>query len=334
MQTGGLSSLHATDFRITENISPTLTLSETDGISRVTPSRSGADGTSFTPSLSQADIEGVETFIFFVGWPRSCHSIVGTMLDAHPNVIIAHEYFIFSQNNIMELNRSRLYNELYRNSYMNARSGWRASNHTQKGYTLNMYSSWQGRFTKLWVIGDKSGGNTALVYLKNSRQFKVKYQHLRGSLRVPIKVLQVVRNPFDMIATNALYLGSSIPRAKVNATPTHKYDKLSILNQSVNDFIRRSTAVVHMTHELRLSPLQVYCEDLISDTAETISNICRFLDLECSREYLQMCTEKTFRNVSASHHLVKWNPTTVSTLKRSLKKFPFFKRYMDTQLSQ
>ncbi len=34
---------------------------------------------------------GVETYCMFIGYPRSDHSIVGALLDAHPNIVIAHE---------------------------------------------------------------------------------------------------------------------------------------------------------------------------------------------------------------------------------------------------
>ena len=63
-----------------------------------------------------------------------------------------------------------------------------------------------------------------------------------------------------------------------------------------------------MISDLGLSPLEVHCEDLVNDPVETISNICQYLDLECSQDYLQMCADKTFKNVSESRHLVQWNP--------------------------
>ena len=123
--------------------------------------------------LSRSDINSIKYFLLFIGWPRSCHSIVGSLLDAHPNVIVAHEFFLFTKlSEDKELsNRSRLYNQLYRNSYMSAKEGWRTSNKTQKGYSLDMAGSWQGQFTKLEVIGDKCGGELIRSYAQNSKKF-------------------------------------------------------------------------------------------------------------------------------------------------------------------
>ena len=47
----------------------------------------------FTP-LNSSEINGLRLLVFFVGFARSGHSIVGSLLDSHPDVIIAHEYKI------------------------------------------------------------------------------------------------------------------------------------------------------------------------------------------------------------------------------------------------
>ena len=39
----------------------------------------------------------VEKFAFFIGFTRSGHSIVGSFMDAHPNMIIAYQYKFFRQ---------------------------------------------------------------------------------------------------------------------------------------------------------------------------------------------------------------------------------------------
>ena len=45
--------------------------------------------------LSQSVVEGVEKFVLFVGYPRSGHSLIASVMDAHPDIVIAHEYLIF-----------------------------------------------------------------------------------------------------------------------------------------------------------------------------------------------------------------------------------------------
>ena len=292
-------------------------------------SASTVDAHSVPPSLSQSDINSVETFLIFIGWAKSCHSILGSMLDAHPNVILAHEYNLFPKIGRPSLNRKRLYQELYKNSYTSVRSnGWRDSGKYSKGYSLEIDGSWQGRFTELKVIGDKSGGRAVKEYNRDSKKFKKLYQQLASSVKVPIKVLQVVRNPLDMIATKVLYMGSSSKYTKVNATIEHKYRNFELINKVAIDFLNFTKAIMRMIPDVGLSPpLEVHCEDLISHPSKTISDICQFLDLECSPDYLQMCVDKTFKNVSESRHLVDWDPNTLPSLIEQLRTFPFFQKY-------
>lgn len=35
--------------------------------------------------------EEVETFCLFLGYPRSGHSMIGALLNAHPNIMMSHE---------------------------------------------------------------------------------------------------------------------------------------------------------------------------------------------------------------------------------------------------
>ena len=279
--------------------------------------------------LNRTDLDSVEHFLIFMGWPRSCHSIIGSMLDAHPNVIVAHEYFLF--NKLVEhpelVARKLLYNQLYNNSYANARKGWRTTKQTRKGYSLSIDRSWQGKFTTLKVIGDKCGGDVTRMYHKNSAQLRTVYRMLKANVKVPIKVLQVVRNPFDMIATMALYRGSGVQDVKVNATKTHKYSDARVINGAIKSVFDMSKMVMRIVPDLGLSPLEVHCEDLIADPAKTLSDICRFLDLECPPDYLQMCVDKTFKTVSESRHTVDWDPNTLLSLINNVKKIPFFHRY-------
>ena len=147
-----------------------------------------------TTTLSQEDIDGVENFIFFVGYPRSGHSIVASLMDAHPNIIVAHEYDLFHKLRYSPLKHRRwetLYYSLYMNSRNNALRGWRSSTKLHKGYTLEVGGGWQGRFTKLKVIGDKSGGRTEQEYEASSPKFVNLYHQLQKMVGVPVRGIQI-----------------------------------------------------------------------------------------------------------------------------------------------
>ena len=53
-------------------------------------------GNEFVP-LRKEDITDVKTFVVFVGFARSGHSIVGALMDAHPDMVIAYEYNVYKK---------------------------------------------------------------------------------------------------------------------------------------------------------------------------------------------------------------------------------------------
>ncbi len=53
--------------------------------------------------LSPDLVARVEKFVFFVGYARSGHSIIGALMDAHPHVVMAHEFFLFSNFPVLNM---------------------------------------------------------------------------------------------------------------------------------------------------------------------------------------------------------------------------------------
>ena len=95
-------------------------------------------------NLPQGVIDGVKKFVFFVGHPRSGHSIVGSFMDAHPNMVIAHEFMLFRQllstkqipgRSTIPYSKADLFNALYSYSAYDSTSGWRSKESDWKNYT-------------------------------------------------------------------------------------------------------------------------------------------------------------------------------------------------------
>ena len=163
----------------------------------------------------------MEKFVFFVGYPRSGHSILGSFIDAHPHGAISHEFTLFKRwkcfsnrkrksgtDNPYFKNQTLLFSALYWHSFQSTNSinGARSGSRSPKNYTLNVEYPWQGRYdTYLSVIGDKSGGKTTSVYLESHEAFSRYLSELKQTVEVPIKAIHAVRNPFDLISTNLLY---------------------------------------------------------------------------------------------------------------------------------
>ena len=275
----------------------------------------------------------MEKFVFFIGYGRSGHSFVASIMDAHPNVIIAHEYYLFDKltdANSYQLiqTRSSLFDELYWSSYHSARAGWRSDRTTGKGYNLNLGGTWQGQFERLKVIGDKTGGATAMMYHNSPLLFKAVLKRLRYLTGVPYLALHVVRNPYDMIATTALYQASSdINNEKVKANATAKFKQLSYLEKATDLVLTKAAAVEAMVRDCRLQVLEVHLEDLIANPSDVIHNMCSFLGVPCADIYVQTCREKVFARNSRSRDVVVWTDRIRERVEGAIQRFPFFNRY-------
>lgn len=292
-------------------------------------SHSSLTGAPKLKSLSMQDVMDVEKFVLFVGYPRSGHSIVGSMMDAHPNMIIAHEYKLFYQlqkSPAKHSDRLHLYNLLFRNSAENAVSGWRSKHNMQKGYTLGVDSQWQANFTRLKVIGDKSGAATAQEFEKDPEKFMKILEQLKRITRVPIRIIHVVRNPYDMISTRLLYEDGG-KKTKLPATEERKHcndyginyhtNRTFCIVQKVDSFLKRTN----------LKALDVHHADLIREPRKTISMVCRFLNLPCPEDYLDACEKKAYSEQPKTRLLVSWPEKLVEMVHQLSRPYSFLWRY-------
>jgi hypothetical protein len=276
---------------------------------------------------------GVEKLVFFIGYGRSGHSIVASIMDAHPNIIIAHEYYLFDkftdpQHYQALQTRSNLFDELYWSSYHSAVAGWRSDKTTGKGYNLYLGGTWQGQFERLKVIGDKTGGSTVMMYKRSPYFFKAVLRRLGKITRLPFHAVHVVRNPYDMIATTALYQASSNRNnVKVRANATAKFKQLSFLEMATDLVLTKAAGVAAMVKDCQLKVLQVHLEDLISEPERVVYSMCRFLDVGCAEEYVKVCRDKVFTRVSRSRDMVEWPESIRERIDAAIQKYPFFKRY-------
>ena len=289
---------------------------------------------STTVSLSQSEVKSVNRLVLFIGYPRSAHSIIGSMMDAHPNMVIAHEHRLLEECIIYKrmsslLNKTALFNQLYRNSYTNAqdRSGWRSEERdSRKGYNLYIPHTWQGIFRKLEVIGDKSGGYLSAQFGRHFNKSKLCLRLLQEVVEVPVVMIHVVRNPFDMIATGALYRYAhesdirklQLTGKKVKLEP----QKLKYYTKLIFWFAETIMKVSKL-----VEVVTIHSEDLIQHPQAVILQYCEVLNVSCPQDYVEACSGKVFSHISRSRDQVVWEQELVQYIEQRMKMIPFFSHY-------
>jgi hypothetical protein len=288
--------------------------------------------------LTSKQVQGVKKFLFFTGYPRSGHSIVGSFLDAHPNIALSYAFFLFrnllkrrdvagSLDGLLR-NKTLFFNIIYEKSYHYSLV---SRNRKKKGYTLDVPELWSGRFDdQLKVIGDKSALPTTLGYSNAAPDyFKERYDYLQSSLGIPVLGIHVVRNPYDMISTHLLYnsLGYSWKEGEGDMLIKNKFRNDSGLEKLINFFFDKAKSVKEMVPLCGMKILDVHNENMVKDPRKELERMCKFLGVECPEEYLQKCEMKSYRSVSRTRDKVYWPPRLKLMVKERIQSYPFFRGY-------
>ena len=247
------------------------------------------------------DFDDVRAFVIFVGQPRTGHSIVGALLDAHPNALIAHELDALKYVEA-GYDRRRLFALLVRAEQKRIAAGHLSST----GYQYLVDGQWQGRYEHLQVIGDKKGGRSTARLGDDIGLL----DRLRATVGVDVYVVQVVRNPYDVIAT----MQRRAPKRQL----TDVVDLFFELADTVDE-VRRRVAPDRF-HEL-------HHDALINDPAATLSELCRFLALPAPADYLDACSAIIYDTPSRTRGDVAWTPELIERVGTRAAAHPSLEHY-------
>ena len=244
-------------------------------------------------------LRSVHTFLLFVGYPRSGHSLVGSLLNAHPSVVVAHELHA-----LWYLDRGfsweQLFALIWRRDRWFGRHGrqWTEFNYTVPG-------QWQGKSDHLEVIGDKKGdGATDLLHFyPGALETAIR----RCGLRV--KIIHTVRNPYDNIATMARRTGDPLSAC----TERHR-NRVAINSELIERYGEESI-------------LTVRHEDLIADAKGELTRMAAFLGVAVSEEYLEACRDIIYESPNRSRHGADWSSVDRRGVERIIRRTPFLRGY-------
>jgi hypothetical protein len=205
--------------------------------------------------------EQIEAFCLFIGYPKSGHSLVGALLDAHPNIVIAHEL------DCLRCLRAGLNRDLIFSLLLEISGDFDRERHSWNGFSYHVDNQWQGRFQQLKVIGDKKGGGSSIQFLQYPRLL----DRLYLTLGLPVKFIHITRHPRDNIA--------GISR-QFDTPPEDALEFYFSLAKSVSWL------------KTRIPPenlFEICHETFIGDPRRYLREICCFLGQEANTEYLEAC---------------------------------------------
>jgi hypothetical protein len=249
--------------------------------------------------------QDVQHYCLFVGHARSGGSLLGGLVDAHPNAVIADEVDIFPYLEA-GFEREQVFHILLERSQHQAKQGRsKAGRETQ--HTFFVPGQWQGRYETLHVIGNRKAG----ISTQHLRQNPNSYSQLRRFLgeKINLKVIFSVRNPFDTVSTMNIRSGRDL----MNGIDTYfsNCETIEVLRKSLP-----STDFLAVRHEA-----------LLASPADELQQMCHFLGLPALPDYIQACSSILYRAPSRSRNKVDWSPELMETVKARVGQYEFLQGY-------
>lgn len=266
---------------------------------------------SFQGSLRQRDFAAVTTHLQFLAPPRSGHTLIGSLLDAHPEMVIAHEmdsmyYFksAYTRNQIdyLMLDNSRKFT---------------ADGRKWMGYDYEVPGQWQGRFEELKVMGDKSGGRTARRILHATAPDPLSEMTAKLGAR-ELVFLHLIRNPYDNVTT---MMKRTNKRKQQRDAPAN-------LRKKIDHFFLHSAGAQKLYDQGKYRIIAVHHEDFVANPAKELERICGALGLGVTNDYLAACSGLVWDKPKRSRQNSElWSDEMIELVKREMGPYAWFDRY-------
>lgn len=253
----------------------------------------------------------VKEFCLFVGYGRTGHTLIGSLLDAHPNIVIGIEWNPLNLIRLGYKSKNQIYYSILKNSqyfsnfYKNVWSG----------YSYRVTNGMQGKYEKITIIGDKSGGlNTTHLY--NDYNLLEKMTDI---IQRRPKLIHTIRNPFDVITTTAI--------RKFEIDHLNKTPKTSDLLKFIQNFFNSAEIIQKLKDENKYEMFDLYHEEFIGSPKENLNNLIEFLGEHADQEYLEKCCAIVYKEPHHSRTNIKWDKNLILYVEEEMKKYAFLKNY-------
>lgn len=278
----------------------------------------------------------VERLLLTVGYNRSGSSLLGALLTAHPEMVVSHELYLLQRLQDLRcvptpslkgravrliLERDREFQRLGRI----AGSGY--------SYSMNSVSSmnstnglWQGRHTRLRLIGDK--GSTNVARILGDRRVE-ELNQLRQRVRLPVRFLFTNRNPYDVVASRRIHTA----RASLARCPSRDYtpadsERVEVAEEDLRWFLGISENLSSVFATLpKEDVLPMRYEDFIASPREKLCEICAFLGVSRDERHLDECAAFTFPTPHQTRRKVRWTEDQTTQIAAAIAKYPWLAGY-------
>ena len=247
-----------------------------------------------------SDFKDIETFCVFIGYPRSGHSLIASLLDAHPEMVFSNELNVLRYIKY-KFTREQIFYLILENSRILSERG-----RIHTGYSYSVENQWQGRYRKIKVIGDKRGSGS----VKKLFYRPVLFERMHEKIGCKIKFIHIMRNPFDNISTMCM----KSRRQNINESMDHYFflaDEVTKLKRKIS-----ADVIIELSHE-----------SFIAEPKESLALLTKFLGVEPSPSYLEDCVKILFKKPNKTRQNFPWSKELIAQVNDRIRKYPFLSDY-------
>ena len=239
----------------------------------------------------RSQFASVRCYCAFVGYPRSGHSLIGALLNAHPRMAIAHELDAVGLVTRKGYTRNALFSAIFDRD-----EWWKGRQWKWEGWDYTISGQAQGVRDDIRVVGDKAGGLTS----RQLTQDPATFTRLSDAIGTPMRFIHHIRNPFDTIATMA----------------RKGQPGVSDLDTAISRYFDQHVRGVRIAKSFAGGDLHdLYHESMLQQPEATMAALCEHLGQTASAEYLRACRERINPSPTQSRHSVTWRKDQLDRVK-------------------
>ncbi len=248
------------------------------------------------------------TVLLFIGHVKSGGSLLGALLDAHPDAIVADEIDVLR---LVEegFRRDHILHLLARGARREATKG-RVTARRLEAYSLAVPGQWQGRVRTPLVVGDSRAGPTTRRAGDDVASVRRHLAALDATMApLDVRFVHVVRDPRDPISAMVLRSGRSLDDAVRDHA--EQCDRLVLLRAQIP------------AHRL----LTVHYETLIDAPRATVAALCAHVGLPEDDAHLDACAALVRADRAAESSKVDWPAGPLAAVASTIGRYDFLDRY-------
>lgn len=263
-----------------------------------------------------------------IGYARSGGTLLAMALNAHPEMVIANEAVLLNKLDFpFRLGRFLARGRIVRLVVDKDRKFRRDMSYTHTDYPYSVENQWQGRYSRLRVIGNKNGPHVARR-LESSPEL---LDSLRRQISAPVRALFTIRNPYDVIATQ--YLRDMRIEGKIQFASVRDYnpEDAELLQLGQEHISRFRQITDKILRALPMFPKEdvfpVRHEKLVASSKNMLREICAFLGVEPTEEYLDACASIVWAAPHPSRFKVRWTPRQIAEVAGFTEQYSWLRGY-------